>query len=1650
MKTIIFFLILIIALGCTDSGNTDNGTHKLAKPIFVLDAIGASGYASEDSPLETVFIIDENSIEGDLPYQFAWDFGDGSEIITNAELEQIHTYKKQGIYNVKVIMTDNDYKSDEETPDESYTQELTVIAKSRVDFAIQVSQVDKILFDKGDAGKVNIRVANLGNEASTEPVKLKAFLSEDQKLDANDYEIGEEEISSLTEGESIDKEIDFIISNDIEPKNYWIITKIDSDNVYIESNEGNNTNLVNSQIEILGATGLSPDLLLESVELPEFFIVNDSFTINAKIKNQGDTATTSFSYKVILSQNEELDSPGNENNDDIPLDFQFVPDSIISGGTLDISFDATISSEGEFYIFIILDPTNDIKETDEENNVYKTEKITVGETLSGVDITPFNVVISPLTNITKGKTLSVTYSIRNRGDRPALKTNARVWMSKDEKLDENDILLPLEGGDTGEIDPIGSSLTIEKTHRVKVPENEEFIAGDYYILVDINYIIDGETEHPIEEVDYTNNITSSRKLTIEDSSGGCAKDIIIDNLEILPSPAFEGSPFTLKFDISNNGTEDIASFVTKIYSGESSVDLDDENLLKKNYNISRLSANTRLSKEIILDIPNRISESRYCVLIKADATNVVGECDEENNTVNYCFDVTTRGDDNDIIVSNVMASKDNINLDDGDKINVNFKVQNIGTTNTATFYCKAYFSPDEEFSQSNDFPVIENYTIYNILGGTEQDITDYEISIPRNMGDREYKLYINCDDTKIVPETNENNNYSSFNDFVKIKSSTSGCSADRYEINDTFNTASLIEVASDVNSVICDQDIDWYQFNLSKTHKFRIDLEQGFADKDIDLALYKLDSENNLIEVFVSESTERKEVIEKNILNVEDEGDYYLKVYPKNYSSMTKTDYTLKISYEEVGGPGIDLSLKDVNTDNINNIMTNEAFNLNFNVENLKNNDSGSFVIGIYLSSDRTISPDDTILNIITSQSLGLLENHIYENELTLTENLTSGLYNLIIKVDPYDSITETTKENNTYTKELMVNYESSCELDALEPNSLLPFLGKVVSNGTYNNLKLCYDDKDIYLIYLKKDTTFNADIYFTDDEGDIEMKLFKPNDTTASSSVASSTSASDDESIEYIAKETGFHILEIYKYSSSDNAQTYSMELSGITDGYNFINSKLNIVSEILETDENALFNYQINSESTRNLTTDISYKIYLSEDPVLDELDTEIYNEVITALNIGGKIEKTVKIRLPGGLNTGNYYFISKIDADEDITELNENDNVKIKTATILGLCQGDRFESNNSMIEADNNNSILSAGTYDNLTICPTDKDYYKIYLTTGTDLFINLYFNSSIGDLDLVLYSPTGTLLADSSSETNNEFIHYSILDSGWYFIRVDGLEYDTNAYNLEVLTPSCNGVDCNSGVCDFTENGQTICVCDEGYTGDFCDTCEMGYHGLNGECILDEVCDDNSCVEAFKESCSINDGIVVCSCNNGYDEDLDGNCIINCDSDVNSQANDTNDSCVCKDGFHDVAGTCIEDEVCGVDSCTESNKSVCNVVSGIVECSCDASFHDVNGICTEDEVCGVDSCTDTNKSVCNIVLGIVECSCDADFHDDGSNICISNTKQEDCIDNAPENATSEIIQVDVNWVNDAWETPVDCAWNCDEGFSDDGSNICIAN
>ncbi len=132
----------------------------------------------------------------------------------------------------------------------------------------------------------------------------------------------------------------------------------------------------------------------------------------------------------------------------------------------------------------------------------------------------------------------------------------------------------------------------------------------------------------------------------------------------------------------------------------------------------------------------------------------------------------------------------------------------------------------------------------------------------------------------------------------------------------------------------------------------------------------------------------------------------------------------------------------------------------------------------------------------------------------------------------------------------------------------------------------------------------------------------------------------------------------------------------------------------------------------------------------------------------------------------------------------------------STHLQQGSDDAFEPNDSCNQA----TSIAPGTYMNRVVKSVSEDWYRFNLPTGANITINLTFNHAWGDIDCQLYRGCGgTLVASSTSSTNNESINYTNNGaSGDFYLRVY-LHNDTrNQYDLSIVTGAPGNDACNDG------------------------------------------------------------------------------------------------------------------------------------------------------------------------------------------------------------------------------------------------------------
>ena len=127
----------------------------------------------------------------------------------------------------------------------------------------------------------------------------------------------------------------------------------------------------------------------------------------------------------------------------------------------------------------------------------------------------------------------------------------------------------------------------------------------------------------------------------------------------------------------------------------------------------------------------------------------------------------------------------------------------------------------------------------------------------------------------------------------------------------------------------------------------------------------------------------------------------------------------------------------------------------------------------------------------------------------------------------------------------------------------------------------------------------------------------------------------------------------------------------------------------------------------------------------------------------------------------------------------------------------CPRDAFEENDTEGGAAVlTGAQLQEGLY-GLSLCPGDLDWYRVDLTCGQNMTLLMTFTHADGDLDLIVFGPTGSEpVAQGVSADDDETVAVeNVPVSGPYFVRVQGWPIDQTQNSYDLLGEITGGADC---------------------------------------------------------------------------------------------------------------------------------------------------------------------------------------------------------------------------------------------------------------
>jgi hypothetical protein len=106
---------------------------------------------------------------------------------------------------------------------------------------------------------------------------------------------------------------------------------------------------------------------------------------------------------------------------------------------------------------------------------------------------------------------------------------------------------------------------------------------------------------------------------------------------------------------------------------------------------------------------------------------------------------------------------------------------------------------------------------------------------------------------------------------------------------------------------------------------------------------------------------------------------------------------------------------------------------------------------------------------------------------------------------------------------------------------------------------------------------------------------------------------------------------------------------------------------------------------------------------------------------------------------------------------------------TININWTCSDDPFEPNDTRVTA----TGLTNGVTESVVVCPDNQDWYKTTnISAGDVITAEALFAHADGDLDILIYDPSGTQVSGSFSSTDNETATHTAAVGGVYTLRAD--------------------------------------------------------------------------------------------------------------------------------------------------------------------------------------------------------------------------------------------------------------------------------------
>ena len=264
--------------------------------------------------------------------------------------------------------------------------------------------------------------------ATSPAIPLRFYLTTGTEPGSGDVLLGTRMIGALAINGASAAATSLVIPVSVNPGDYRILAVVDPDDAVAERNESNNFR-VSSPMPV---TLYRPDLTLTALKVPAAAQSGRPLAITHTVHNAGPAPASASVMTFFIVSDATADS--------VLLGTRKL--GALSGHgtstlTTSLPIPASLPVPAAYHVMTVLDSAQQLTELDESNNMLTSSSIAV--TAYRPDLTVTDLVLPAKAQA--GRPLAITHTVSNIGPAPARVFVIRFYLSTDDRLDTNDVLL---------------------------------------------------------------------------------------------------------------------------------------------------------------------------------------------------------------------------------------------------------------------------------------------------------------------------------------------------------------------------------------------------------------------------------------------------------------------------------------------------------------------------------------------------------------------------------------------------------------------------------------------------------------------------------------------------------------------------------------------------------------------------------------------------------------------------------------------------------------------------------------------------------------------------------------------------------------------------------------------------------------------------------------------------------------------------------------------------------------------------------------------------------------------------------------------------------------------------------------------------------